>query len=113
MGIGLAVEPEYLRECEDFSLQIFNPNTAMTELGLRLKDRTVDPLGALMFSCSGRGLQLYGRSGVESDILNAKWGDSLAKAGFFAAGEIGPVGDRTYVHAFTSSCALFHVRDDH
>eukprot|EP01047_Picozoa_sp_COSAG01_P010834 COSAG01_NODE_467_length_16597_cov_10.933446_18_plen_102_part_00 len=31
-------------------------------------------------------------------------------AGFFAAGEIGPVGYRSYTHSYTSSIALFRPR---
>ena len=31
-------------------------------------------------------------------------------AGFFAAGELGPVGGRNFVHGFTASMALFTDR---
>jgi len=32
-------------------------------------------------------------------------------AGFFCNGEIGPVGDQTYLHGFTASLALFVPKD--
>ena len=35
----------------------------------------------------------------------------LALGGFFAAGEIGPVGGRNFVHGFTASMALFCDRE--
>ena len=31
----------------------------------------------------------------------------IAVAGFFCAGEIGPVGGRNFLHTFTASAALF------
>jgi len=37
-----------------------------------------------------------------SDALGGK-----PLAGFFAAGELGPVGGRNFVHGFTASLALF------
>jgi small ligand-binding sensory domain FIST len=33
-----------------------------------------------------------------------------AVAGFFAAGEIGPVGGRNFMHGFTASVAVFRAR---
>ena len=41
-------------------------------------------------------------AGAVADIL----GD-LPLAGFFCNGEIGPVGEKTYLHGFTASLALF------
>ncbi|HEU5033879.1 MAG TPA: FIST N-terminal domain-containing protein [Mycobacteriales bacterium] len=62
--------------------------------------------GALLFSCNGRGGQLFPR--VEHDLATVS--DQLAVqpvAGFFAAGEIGPVGGRNHVHGFTASVLAF------
>jgi small ligand-binding sensory domain FIST len=33
-------------------------------------------------------------------------------AGFFAAGEVGPVGGRNFIHGHTASFALFRPRKD-
>lgn len=38
--------------------------------------------------------------------------DSVPLAGFFAAGEIGPIGDRSFVHGHTAIAAIFRGRDD-
>ena len=62
--------------------------------------------GGLMVPCVGRGPALYGAEGVESAAL----GHSLELAGFFANGEIGPVGGRTFVHTFSTSVGLLRRR---
>ena len=67
------------------------------------------PAGALLFSCLGRGQDLYGRPDHDSDAFRQRFGD-VALGGFFCHGEIGPVGGRTYVHGYTSAFALFRPR---
>jgi small ligand-binding sensory domain FIST len=62
--------------------------------------------GALLFSCSGRGADLF-RS-PHHDVLAVC--DGLATsgvAGFFASGEIGPVAGRTRLHGSTASVLAF------
>ena len=58
--------------------------------------------GALVFTCNGRGQRLFGEphhdARVVHDLLNAP-----ALAGMFCAGEIGPIGGRSFVHGFTAS----------
>lgn len=67
------------------------------------------PTGALLFSCLGRGEQLYGTAGHDSQAFRDKVGD-LSLAGFFGNGEIGPVGDRTFLHGYTSAFGVFRPR---
>ncbi|MEC4891258.1 MAG: FIST N-terminal domain-containing protein [Nitrospira sp.] len=64
------------------------------------------PLGALVFSCCGRGQGLFGRPHHDSGILAERLG-GIPVAGFFAQGEIGPVGGRNFLHGYTASMALF------
>jgi small ligand-binding sensory domain FIST len=66
----------------------------------------VRPAGALLFSCLGRGQNLYGRPDHDTDLFREKVGD-VPLGGFFANGEIGSVGGTTHLHGFTSSFALF------
>jgi small ligand-binding sensory domain FIST len=64
------------------------------------------PAGALVFSCNGRGRGLFGSA--DHDALTVA--DGLAgapAAGFFAAGEIGPVGGESFLHGFTATVAVF------
>src|SRR3954451_4269341 len=62
--------------------------------------------GALMFTCNGRGSHMFGAAGHDADALAREIGSAPA-AGFFCAGEIGPVGPRSFVHGFSTSVALF------
>lgn len=65
--------------------------------------------GALLFSCLGRGEQLYGEANHDTDAFVAKMGD-LGLSGFFGNGEIGPVGERTYLHGYTSAFGVFRPK---
>lgn len=68
-----------------------------------------EPAGALLFSCMGRGVQLYGRPDHDSETFHRHFG-RLPLGGFFCNGEIGPVHGTTFVHGYTSSFALFASR---
>ena len=61
---------------------------------------------ALLFSCVGRGEQLYGRPDHDSHAFLRAIG-RIPLAGFFCNGEIGPVGGRTFLHAYTSAFGIF------
>jgi small ligand-binding sensory domain FIST len=62
--------------------------------------------GALLFSCNGRGASLFGSADHDARVLRESLTGS-GVAGFFAAGEIGPVGGQNFVHGFTASMLAF------
>lgn len=62
--------------------------------------------GALLFSCNGRGTRLFPAPHHDATTIQEICGP-LPLAGFFAQGELGPVGGRNYIHGFTASIALF------
>jgi small ligand-binding sensory domain FIST len=64
------------------------------------------PVGALMFTCLGRGQYLYNEADFDTRLFQEYFGD-LPLAGFFCNGEIGPVGNRTFLHGYTSAFGLF------
>jgi small ligand-binding sensory domain FIST len=64
-----------------------------------------DADGALLFTCNGRGRHLFGTPHHDADVFDEEVGAPVA--GFFAAGEFGPVGGRNFLHGFTASIALF------
>jgi small ligand-binding sensory domain FIST len=64
------------------------------------------PAGALVFSCNGRGRAMFGEPDHDAGVVDRELAGAPA-AGFFAAGEIGPVGSRSYLHGFTATVALF------
>ncbi|MEM9907699.1 MAG: FIST C-terminal domain-containing protein, partial [Cyanobacteria bacterium P01_D01_bin.44] len=63
-------------------------------------------LGALMFVCNGRGEGLYKEPNFDS-MLFQKYLGPLPLGGFFCNGEIGPVGNTTFLHGFTSVFGIF------
>jgi small ligand-binding sensory domain FIST len=65
------------------------------------------PEGALLFSCNGRGRRLFGRPHHDVTAVRAHLGD-VPVSGFFAQGEIGPVGGENFLHGFTASVAIFY-----
>jgi small ligand-binding sensory domain FIST len=67
------------------------------------------PAGGFLFSCLGRGAQLYGAPDHDSDAFRRHFGD-VPLAGFFCNGEVGPVQGTTFVHGYTSAFALFAPR---
>ena len=64
------------------------------------------PAGALLFTCNGRGSHMFAAPNHDAAALETAFG-SVPAAGFFCAGEIGPVGDRNFVHGFTATLAVF------
>jgi small ligand-binding sensory domain FIST len=62
--------------------------------------------GALLFTCNGRGSRLFSEPDHDAGLL-AKLLGEIPLAGFFCAGEIGPVGGQNFLHTFTASIALF------
>jgi small ligand-binding sensory domain FIST len=66
----------------------------------------VSPAGALVFSCNGRGRGMFGFPDHDAETIGDELLD-VPTAGFFAAGEIGPVGGESFVHTFTATVAVF------
>jgi small ligand-binding sensory domain FIST len=64
------------------------------------------PAGALVFSCNGRGHGMFGTRDHDASLVQNELG-GVPAAGFFAAGEIGPVGGRSFLHGFTATLAVF------
>ena len=62
--------------------------------------------GGCLFCCNGRGKNLFGRSSHDSELVQAHFGPT-GIAGIFCNGEIGPIGDKNFLHGFTASLALF------
>ena len=71
--------------------------------------RRPDAAGALLFSCLGRGMYLYGRANHDTDLFRDTVGD-IPLGGFFCNGEIGPVGGTTHLHGYTSSFGIFRPK---
>lgn len=84
--------------------------TAAEELDALLARAATGPSpdGALLFSCLGRGEQLYGEPDHDSHMFARHFGP-LPLGGCFCNGEIGPVQGTTFLHGYTSVFALFRA----
>lgn len=60
---------------------------------------------ALLFSCSGRGSNLFSAPDHDAGRLAADLG--VPSAGLFCQGEFGPVGGENHLHGFTATVAVF------
>lgn len=113
---GFLVINDHVSPGQTLQFQVRDANTAEEELSLLLQ-RTLGelgskrPLAAAVFNCNGRGLRLFPNRNHDIEMIQAT-AESIPSAGFFCAGEIGPVGGRTFIHGFTSSIGLFVPRGE-
>jgi small ligand-binding sensory domain FIST len=63
------------------------------------------PVAALLCSCNGRGIGLFGTPDHDARAVADRLGP-IPLSGFFCNGEFGPVGSRNFLHGFTASLAL-------
>ncbi len=64
------------------------------------------PAGALLFTCNGRGTNMFPEPNHDARLVAETLG-TQALAGFFCGGEIGPVGGKAFLHGFTATLAVF------
>jgi small ligand-binding sensory domain FIST len=92
--------------------QVRDAGAAEEDLAALLERFDLAPVeGALLFSCNGRGQAMFPDSDHDAKVLDRAFGPA-GVGGFFAAGEIGPVGGRNHVHGFTASILAFGEEDD-
>ena len=77
---------------------------ALLQLDLSAHERR--PAGALVFTCNGRGTRLFAQPDHDAGVIRAEAG-AVPLAGFFAQGELGPIGGQNFIHGFTASVVLF------
>ncbi len=104
---GMLAVSDMMRIGQTVQFHVRDAQTAHEDLELLLAAQEFDdsPLAALLFTCNGRGTHLFSQCDHDvSTIRRAMPG--LPIAGFSAAGEIGPVGNSTFLHGHTASIAL-------
>jgi small ligand-binding sensory domain FIST len=84
--------------------------TADEDLRLLLDAEQLDvaPLATLLFTCNSRGRKLFEGPHHDARLLHERLGRTPV-AGFFAAGEIGLVGGRPFLHGHTAVATLLRV----
>lgn len=79
-------------------------NALLARAKRQLEGATV--YGGCLCSCNGRGRGLFGEPDHDARMVQQQLGP-LGLAGFFCNGEIGPIGEKNFLHGFTASLALF------
>ncbi|HMQ52502.1 MAG TPA: FIST N-terminal domain-containing protein [Anaerolineae bacterium] len=112
MGIdqqsGALVVGDYFENDEVVQFHLRDASTAKEDLEMMLTPQQFygPPSGGFLFSCNGRGTRLYDHPNGDISTIQRVIGD-VSLAGFFCAGEIGPVGGKNFLHGQTASLALF------
>jgi small ligand-binding sensory domain FIST len=92
------------------TLRFFVRDAASADADLReaLGDalRRARPAGGLLFTCNGRGTNMFPQPDHDARVVAEALG-TQALAGFFCGGEIGPVGGKAFLHGFTATLAVF------
>lgn len=98
---------DYVRPGQTVQFHVRDAESADAELDSLLSQRAHRKFGAaLLFTCNGRGTNLFSDPDHDAQLIRSKLGN-IPTAGFFAAGEIGPVGQQNFMHGFTASVVLF------
>ncbi len=112
---AIVVADSTIRNGMTVQFLVRDPRTAGEDLQQIVQERggsAGDPsaIGALMFTCNGRGARMFGKPDHDIACVQSGFGATIPAAGFFAAGEIGPVGGKNFLHGFTASVAVFGAR---
>jgi small ligand-binding sensory domain FIST len=119
---------ELVRVGQTVRLHLRDARTADEDLAMLLDAQQLrdPPVGAMLITCNGRGTRLFesphhDAAAIARAFAPTRAGEDLSKgglpfdaegpsiplAGFFAAGEIGPVGEQSYIHGQSAVIALF------
>ncbi|MEI6084915.1 MAG: FIST N-terminal domain-containing protein [Verrucomicrobiota bacterium] len=108
---GAVAVGDLMRTGQTVQFQVRDGGSAAEDLQALLAKQQVSRVrGAVLVSCLGRGEGMYGEPNHDIGALQSAVGP-IPAAGFFANGEIGPVGATPFVHGFTCVIGLFAEPD--
>lgn len=108
--VGALAIGDWVRVGQTVQFHIRDRDTADDDLHQHLrseKSHQPAPAAALLFTCNGRGTRLFSEPHHDATAVGVTLGE-VPLAGFFAAGELGPVSGKNFMHGFTASIALFY-----
>jgi small ligand-binding sensory domain FIST len=108
---GAILIGDMVRAGETLQFHVRDAKTATEEMRLLLEGETLlassdSPVGALLITCNGRGTRLFDMPHHDVTLARQVLGP-IPIAGFFAAGELGPVNQKNFIHGHTAVLALF------
>jgi small ligand-binding sensory domain FIST len=102
------VVAEFIKPGQTIQFHIRDDASADQELRELLAEAySSDVKAALVFSCNGRGTRLFPVPHHDAMLIDSFFPE-IPACGIFAAGEIGPVGGKNFLHGFTASIALLN-----
>ena len=109
---GAVAVQDHIEEGELIQFHVRDATAAQEDLEMLLTPQAFEDAaaGALLFTCNGRGTAFYGRPDGDIAVVRSALGDQVPVAGFFCAGELGPIGDANSTHAYTASMAIFRPK---
>ena len=106
----IAIGDPQVRTGQTIQFHVRDQKTACEDLAMMLDLQQVygPGAGALLFTCNGRGTNLFEEPDTDVNLIHSALGE-MPLAGFFAAGEIGPLGSEptNFVHGHTASLIVF------
>jgi len=104
---GAVAVADNVRVGQTVQFHVRDARTADEDLSLMLEANSMGapPVAGLLFSCNGRGTRLFDEPCHDIRVARRAMPQTPV-AGFFAAGEIGPVGGKNFIHGHTASLAL-------
>ena len=99
---------DFVRTGQTVQFHVRDATTADEDLSLLLAPQSLDrpAAGGLLFSCNGRGTHMFPQPCHDVGLARRAMPQTPV-AGFFAAGEFGPVANKNFIHGHTASFALF------
>ncbi len=106
--LGFVAVNDLVAVGQTIQFHVRDAQTASDNLQLSLAAQELDtkPLGGLLLACHGRGRKMFQKSNHDTSTVR-KYLPALPLSGCFTAGEIGPVGHKSYIHGQTASLTLF------
>jgi small ligand-binding sensory domain FIST len=110
---GAIAVGDFIEEGEIVQFHLRDAVTAREDLEMMLTPQSLfgQPSGAFLFSCNGRGTRLYNKPNGDISPIR-EFFPSINLAGFFCAGEIGPIGGKNFLHGHTASLALIRPQSN-
>jgi len=110
---GSLAVTDFVRVGQTVQFHMRDAATATEDLSLLLQGQArgegPPAAGGLLFSCNGRGTRMFEQPCHDVGAARRAM-PTTPVAGFFAAGELGPVGGKNFIHGHTASFALFRPK---
>jgi small ligand-binding sensory domain FIST len=110
---GRLIVGDQVRTGQTIQFHVRDAETADEDFNLLLDMQQLhdDPLAGLLVTCNGRGTRLFDEESHDTRTIRRRLGE-VPIAGFFAAGEIGPIGAKSFLHGHTACLILIRAVPD-